>query len=117
MMTMRKFMGSIILIATCCMFLFSCNEKPRNYRFVTMMNDGKEEVETITAKNDTDAVLQYVGRLEKMIADEARGAETKDFKAMYIISPDGDTLNTNEELMTAVLNPEPLEMADIDSVS
>ncbi|MBQ6079234.1 MAG: hypothetical protein IJK93_03050 [Muribaculaceae bacterium] len=113
---MKRFMGGVILVATCCMFLFSCNEKPKSYRIVTVMTDGNEAVEKITAKNDTDAALQYVGRLEKMIADAASGAATNDFKAMYIISPDGDTLNTNEDLMTAVLNPEPIEMADIDSI-
>jgi hypothetical protein len=117
MTTMKRFMGGMILVATCCMLLFSCNEKPKNYRFVTVMNDGKEVVENITAKNDTDAALQYVGRLEKMITAATSGAATNDYKALYIISPDGDTLNTNEELMTAVLKPEPIELSDVDSIT
>ena len=92
---------SVLLLAVVCCCLFSCNEKPKNYRFVKVANDGKEEVEKIEAKNDTDALKLYFDRMEKIILANI-GKQEEPFKAMYVISPDGDTLNTNAELLEAV---------------
>ena len=92
---------SVLLLAVVCCCLFSCNEKPKNYRFVKVANDGKEEVEKIEAKNDTDALKLYFDRMEKIILANI-GKQEEPFKAMYVISPDGDTLNTNAKLLEAV---------------
>lgn len=96
---MKKFIFSLILGAVCCGFIVSCNEKPNHYRFVKVMN-GKEDVDTIEAKNDTDALKQYFSLMEKIVVANLDGGTP--YEAMYIISPDGDTLNTNEELTKAV---------------
>lgn len=102
---MRKFIALIVAVAACGCLLTGCNEKPRNYRFVKVMNDGKEEMQEITAKNDTDALKQYLSAMEKVILEnmEKPDAERNNYKAMYIISPDGDTLNTNNELLEAAM--------------
>ena len=70
-----------------------------------MTNDGKEQVEEIKAINDSDALKQYFNRMEKIIVENI-GKEEEPFKAMYVISPSGDTLNTNEELIKKVLEPD-----------
>ena len=98
---MRKFIFSVAVTAACCCCLLSCNEKPKNYKFVKVMPDGKEIVDDIKAMNDTDAVKQFFSQMEKMFVDNAESP----YKVIYLISPAGDTLNTNEELMKAVLNP------------
>ena len=92
---------SILMVAVVCCCVISCNEKPKSYRFVKIANDGKEEVENIEAKNDTDALKQYFDRMEKIIVANI-GKQEEPFKAMYVVSPDGDTLNTNAELLEAV---------------
>ena len=97
---MMKKIISILLLTVVCSCVFSCNEKPRSYKFVKIANDGKEVVETLEAKNDTDALKLYFDRMEKIII--ANIGKGEPFKAMYVISPDGDTLNTNAELLEAV---------------
>ena len=97
---MKKLVYAVLLAVVCC-GVFSCNEKPKNYRFVKVTTDGKEEVENIDAKNDTDALNQYFTLLEKTIIANIDKAEAP-YKEMFVISPDGDTLNTNEELLKAV---------------
>ena len=92
---------SILMVAVVCCCVISCNEKPKSYKFVKIVNDGKEEVENIEAKNDTDALKLYFDRMEKIIVANI-GKQEEPFKAMYVISPDGDTLNTNEQLLEAV---------------
>ena len=99
---MRRYFFALILAAVCCGCLVSCNEKPIGYRFVKVLPDGKEEVEKIEAKNDTDALNQYFDRMEKIIVENI-GKESEPFKAMYVISPSGDTLNTNKEMLEAVM--------------
>ena len=99
---MRRHLFAFILAAVCCGCLVSCNEKPKGYRFVKVQADGKEEVEMIEAKNDTDALNQYFDRMEKIIVANI-GKESEPFKAMYVISPAGDTLNTNKELLESVM--------------
>ena len=96
----------ILLIAALCCGVLSCNEKPKSYRFVKVTNDGKEEVENIQATNDTIALNMYFERMEKIIVANL-GKSEEPFKAMYVISPDGDTLNTNEELIEAVMKNVP----------
>ena len=92
---------SILMVAVVCCCVISCNEKPKSYRFVKIANDGKEEVENIEAKNDTDALKQYFDRMEKIIVANI-GKQEEPFKAMFVVSPDGDTLNTNQQLLEAV---------------
>ena len=98
---MRKLFYAIVAAAVCSGCMVSCNEKPAHYRFVKVMNDNKEVVEQIDATNDTAAVKLFIDRMTKIVIDN----KEPDVKAMYIISPDGDTLNTNEELMEAALQP------------
>ena len=104
---MRKFIAIIVAVATCGCLLTGCNEKPKSYRFVKVMNDGQEQVENISATNDTDALKQYLNAMEKVILENiGKPAEEQPFKAMFVISPDGDTLNTNNELLEAAMKGE-----------
>ena len=104
---MRKLIAIIAVVATCGCLLTGCNEKPKNYRFVKVMNDGQEQVENINATNDTDALKQYLNAMEKIILENiGKSADAQPFKAMFVISPDGDTLNTNNELLEAAMKGE-----------
>jgi len=85
--------------------LASCNEKPRSYVIVTNMTDGQQKTEQLTAKNDTDALNQYLERMSAVIVENI-GKEVSPIKDMFVISPDGDTLNTNEELLEHVVKQE-----------
>ncbi len=101
---MRKLIYGIFAAALCCCVI-SCNEKPGHYRFVQEKADGSQIEEKIEALNDTDAVKQYLERLTAIIIEKmTSGADSveSDIKGMYIISPKGDTLNTNDELMNAI---------------
>ena len=100
---MRKFIAIIAAVAVCGCLLTGCNEKPKSYRFVKVMNDGTEQVEDITAKNDTDALKQYMSAMEKVIMENIDKPDAQPFKAMFVISPEGDTLNTNNELLEAAM--------------
>ena len=119
---MRKLL-SVLAVAVLCCYMVSCNEKPKSYRFVKLLNDGKEQVEDIEAKNDTDALNQYLDRMQQVIIENLGKGEMP-FKAMYVISPEGDTLNTNKGLMEAVAKglpqmatpPEGEEPAKVDTI-
>ena len=106
---MKKIVSALLLAVMCC-GVFSCNEKPKSYKFVKVTTDGKEEVENLDAKNDTDALNLYFNRMEKIIIANIEKQE-EPFKAMYVISPDGDTLNTNKELLEAVTKSLPTMVA------
>ena len=95
---MRKLFCAVLLAAVCCGCLVSCNEKPKSYRYVKVMPDGKEVVETIEAENDTAAAKVFLERMVKMFSQP----QNNPAQAVFIISPEGDTLNTNKELMETV---------------
>ena len=97
---MKKIVFALLLAVVCC-GVFSCNEKPKSYRFVKVTADGKEEVEKIEAKNDTDALNLYFDKMEKIIMANLEKQE-QPYQSMYVISPDGDTLNTDKELIEAI---------------
>jgi len=90
------------MVAMCC--LWSCNEKPRHYQLVQNMADGTQTVEKFDAANDTVALNQYLDRMTKIIVENMADSTAKSpaVESMYVISPDGDTLNTNEELMHVI---------------
>ena len=98
---MKKIIYVLLAAAVCC-GVFSCNEKPMHYKFVKVLPDGKEEVENLDAKNDTDALNLYINRMEKELIRCISKGEEPDITKMFVISPDGDTLNTNKELLEAV---------------
>ena len=104
---MKKIFSFILVAAVCCGCIVSCNEKPKNYRFVKVMTGSEEVNEDISAVNDTDALKQYFDRMEKVIIENLDKPEPK-IESMYVISPDGDTLNTNEELLQAVAKTLPI---------
>ena len=60
---MRKLFHVMLLAAVCCGCLVSCNEKPKSYRYVKVMPDGKEVVEKIEAENDTVAAKIFLDRM------------------------------------------------------
>ena len=68
-------------------------------------NDGQELVEEIKAKNDTDALKLYLDRMEKILVENMDKPDQQQYKVMYVISPDGDTLNTNEQLLQSIVIP------------
>lgn len=103
---MRHSILAILLAAACAIGLMSCNDKPKNYRFVKVAVDGAEQVEDITAVNDTDALKQYFNRMEKIIVENI-SKQQEPFKAMYVISPSGDTLNTDKALLESVMKTLP----------
>ena len=94
---MRKLFHVMLLAAVCCGCLVSCNEKPKSYRYVKVMPDGKEVVEKIEAENDTVAAKIFLDRMVKTFSQP----QDAPAKVIYIISPEGDTLNTNKGLMEA----------------
>ena len=102
---MRKVI-SILLVALL-IGVASCNEKPKKYKFVIVGNDGKEMVEDLSAENDTDALKVYFDRLEKVIVENI-GKDKPAYKQIYVLSPEGDTLNTNKELLQTIINDLPM---------
>ncbi len=111
---MKKIIYAVLFAAVCC-GVFSCNEKPTHYKFVQVATDGSEKVEDIAAKNDTDALKQYISRMEKILIASVVKGEEPDITMMYIISPTGDTLNTNKELLDAVSKDLPVMQAPAES--
>lgn len=105
---MKRFIVISLVAAVCCGCFTSCNEKPRHYRFVKVTTDGKEEVEDVDARDDTVALNMYLKRMEEILVNSIGKDKESPFKAMFIISPDGDTLNTNEELLKKVVKATPM---------
>ena len=100
---MKRLIPALALAIVLCA-VSSCNEKPRHYTFVQNMSDGKQVVETLDAKNDTVALNMYVDRMSKVIVEAMTdtAANKAQIESMYVISPEGDTLNTNKELMHVI---------------
>ena len=92
----------ILDIAIVLSLLSSCNEKPRHYKFVKKLKDGTEKLEKIEAKNDTDALNLYIDRMSAVVVDNLNNPGEQ-IEAMFVVSPEGDTLNTNEELLKCVM--------------
>ena len=102
---MRKLLSAILLAAVCCGCLVSCsNELPKQYKFVKVLPGGTEEVEEMTASSDTAALKMYLDRMEKILVESLDQGKSQPYEMMFIISPDGDTLNTNEELLRAIVH-------------
>lgn len=99
-----KLITSLLTAVMAIACLSSCNEKPRHYTFIQNMSDGKQIVEQIDAKNDTVALNLFLDRMTKAIVDNLEDSDSTSAKveSTYIISPDGDTLNTNLELTQAI---------------
>lgn len=98
---------SFVLVALVCCCVISCNEKPKGYKFVQVNKDGSEQVEKLEAVNDTDALNKYFERMEKILMENISKNESS-VEAMYVISPEGDTLNKNAELLQAVMKDLPI---------
>ena len=125
---MKKIIPILMLAALCC-GVISCNEKPAkeqntesedveliSYKFVQVMDDGSQISDKIEAKNDTDALTKFIDRMTKVVVEEATAGDSKvKTESMYVISSKGDTLNTNEELMSViekqVANQQPVQLA------
>ena len=107
----------MLLAALACCCMVSCNGNAKveqanennaqstTYKFVKQLVDG-EQVKEFQAKNDTDALNEYFKLMEKVIMENIEKHDTT-MKAMFVISPSGDTLNTNQELLDAVLKDVP----------
>ena len=91
----------ILITAAVVSGLWSCNEKPRHYKFVKRTMDNTEQVETFEAKNDTDALNTFIDRMSAIVVENLN-KNAEPFKDMYVISPEGDTLNKNKELLEYV---------------
>lgn len=72
------------------------------YRIVYVSKDGSKEVEKIEAQNDTDAVRQYTKRVAEL-AFSNLGQKEFPYKEIQILSPSGENLNKNEEVMRAAV--------------
>jgi len=103
---LKKFLSMMLLAVVCC-GLYSCNEAHRSYKIVKVMDDGREEVEELVAPNDTVALSQFIDRMSKSLVESLQKNNDHPFKEMYIVSPSGDTLNTNKELLNAVTKDVP----------
>ena len=115
---MKRFILISLVAAVCCGCFTSCNEKPQHYRFVKITTDGKEVVEQMDAKDDTVALNLYLKKMEEILVNSIGKEEESPYKAMFIISPNGDTLNTNEELLKKVVkavqaSPAPQELNEV----
>ena len=100
---MKRIIPALIITLTLTV-LASCNEKPRNYELIINTMDGKQKVEKLTAKDDTAALKLYLDRMTKSVLEETE-KDTTSIQSMFIVSPDGDTLNTNQELLLKVVEP------------
>lgn len=100
---MKRIIPALIITLTLAV-LASCNEKPRNYELIINTMDGKQKVEKLTAKDDTAALKLYLDRMTKSVLEETE-KDTTSIQSMFIVSPDGDTLNTNQELLLKVVEP------------
>ena len=98
---MKRIIPALIIALAC---LASCNEKPRQYQMVQNMADGQQIVEKFEAENDTVALNQYLDRMTKIIMQNISDSTGKapEIESMYVISPDGDTLNTDEGMMQVI---------------
>ena len=97
---MRKIIPILIAaIALSCMW--SCNEKPRHYKFVKIAMDESEQVETFDAQNDTDALNIFLDRMSAVVIENLN-KNAEPLKEMLVISPEGDTLNKNNELLESI---------------
>ena len=101
---MRRSLFSLIVAVIALSCLASCNKKPRHYQMVQNMSDGQQIVERFDAENDTIAFNKYLDRMAKILVDNMKENDSTAAKieSMFVISPDGDTLNTNTELMHAI---------------
>ena len=100
---MRRIIPTLI-IALMLIGITSCNEKPREYQIVINTVDGKQQIEKLTAANDTVALNMYLDRMTKSIIAETEKDSTS-IESMFILSPEGDTLNTNKELLMKAVEP------------
>ncbi len=98
---MRRIIPVLIVALAC---LASCNEKPRQYKMVQNMADGQQIIEKFEAENDTIALNQYLDRMTKIIMQNIGDTtgKTPTIESMFVISPDGDTLNTDEGMMKVI---------------
>lgn len=103
--TMRR-LTYILLIFIAVFCMASCgnssNEKGDGYRIVFVTKDGSKEVEKIEAQNDTDAVRQFTQKVSTIVFSNL-DKEEPPFEDAYVLSPDGDKLNKNEELLKAAI--------------
>ncbi len=72
------------------------------YKLVQVREDGTEQVEEMKAKDDTVAVTLFLDRVEKSVMANI-DKETQPYKAMYLVSSKGDTLNNDDNLLKAVM--------------
>jgi len=100
---MRRIIPALLVAAIVMAGATSCNKKPKSYTIVTNTTDGKSQEEVITAANDTDALNLYLDRMSAIIVANMEKKSAPDIKSMYVLSPDGDTLNTDEGLLQAVM--------------
>lgn len=92
------------------------NKQNDGYRIVYIKADGTEDVEKIVAENDTDAVKQFT---DKVTAIAMKSIDEKEppFKKVVVLSPVGDTLNKNDELIKAATGVDFEKMAkEVDSM-
>ena len=101
---MRKSFFPLIVAVIALLCLASCNKVPRHYQMVQNMSDGKQVVDTFDAENDTVALNMYLDRMSNIIIQNMNKNDSTAAKieSMYVLSPEGDTLNTNPELMDAI---------------
>lgn len=102
---MRRSFLPLIVAVIALSSLVGCNKKPpRQYQMVQNMSDGKQVVETFEADNDTIALNRYLDRMANIVASKLSVSDSTaaDIESMFVISPEGDTLNTNPELMHAI---------------
>ena len=101
-MRKRFFILVVTVIALSC--LVSCNKQPRHYQMVQNMSNGQQIVEQFDADNDTVALNKYLDHMANIIVANMNQNDSTAAKieSMFVISPEGDTLNTNPELMHAI---------------
>ncbi len=68
--------------------------------------DNSEQVETFDAKNDTDALNMFIDRMSAVVIENMNN-NTEPPKEMFVISPEGDTLNKNKALLDNVVSKLP----------
>ena len=100
-----KFIYHIFALLVAGIILSGCGGsgygKSDSYRIVYVSKDGSKEIEKIEAKNDTDAVKQFTQKVAA-IAFSNLDKEEFPYQDVMVLSPSGEVLNKNKDLMNAV---------------
>lgn len=115
-----KYLSYILIISLAVFSMAGCgcsgNEKGDGYRIVYVSKDGSKNVEKIEALNDTDAVKQFSKKVSSLVFKNLDKDEPP-YEDVYVLSPDGEKLNKNKDLMKAAVGDINQMKKELDDMS